>query len=669
MSQSAASRAQMLRELLAHHSYRYYVLADPEVPDAEYDRLMRELERIEATHPELVTTDSPTQRVGAEPTAELGEVVHRVPMLSLENAFSDEDVADFDRRARERLETDEPLEYACEPKFDGLAVSLTYEDGVLVRGATRGDGLRGEDVTLNLRTMRTIPLRLVGERIPSILDVRGEVYMPVAGFRKMNEDAAARGDKVFVNPRNAAAGSLRQLDPRVTALRPLEAYFYQVGYMEGVERPTTQTAALALLRALGLRTCPESKTVRGIDAILEYYRALGARRASLAYEIDGVVYKVDSLELQDRLGFVSRAPRFAVAHKFPAEEELTSVVDIEWQVGRTGALTPVARLAPVFVGGVTVSNATLHNYDELLRKDVRIGDTVIIRRAGDVIPEVVRVIPERRPDGAVIAQLPERCPVCASAVTREEGEAVARCSGGLHCPAQRKESLRHFASRRAMDIEGLGPKLIDQLVEAGLVQTCADIYRLDVSKLMKLDRMGEKSASNLIEAINKSKATTLPRFLHALGISGVGEATAQALAIHFASIDKLIQASPVEIEAVPDIGPITAESVSKFFMDRDNRGIVEAVIDSGVSFEETPVSNSNGKLSGKTFVITGALEGMSRDEAATKIRKAGGRVSSSVSKKTTYLLVGMDAGTKLSKAIELGVDRIDTKEFLLLLGE
>ena len=669
MSQSAASRAQTLRELLAHHSHRYYVLADPEVPDAEYDRLMRELERIEAAHPELVTTDSPTQRVGAEPAAELGEVVHRVPMLSLENAFSDEDVADFDRRARERLETKEPLEYACEPKFDGLAVSLTYEDGVLVRGATRGDGLRGEDVTLNLRTMRTIPLRLVGERIPSVLDVRGEVYMPVAGFRKMNEDAAARGDKVFVNPRNAAAGSLRQLDPRVTALRPLEAYFYQVGYMDGAERPTTQTGALALLRALGLRTCPESKTVRGIDGVLEYYRALGARRASLPYEIDGVVYKVDSLELQDRLGFVSRAPRFAVAHKFPAEEELTSVLDIEWQVGRTGALTPVARLAPVFVGGVTVSNATLHNYDELLRKDVRIGDTVIIRRAGDVIPEVVRVIPERRPDGAVISTLPDRCPVCASAVTREEGEAVARCSGGLHCPAQRKEALRHFASRRAMDIEGLGPKLIDQLVEAGLVQTCADIYRLDFSTLMKLERMGEKSASNLIEAINKSKATTLPRFLHALGIPGVGEATAQALAIHFASIEKLIHASPVEIEAVPDIGPITAENVSKFFLDRDNREIVEAVIDSGVSFEATPVSNSNGKLSGKTFVITGALEGMSRDEAATKIRKAGGRVSSSVSKKTTYLLVGVDAGTKLSQAIELGVDRIDTKEFLLLLGE
>ena len=667
MNKSAAKRAQALRKLLAHHSYRYYVLADPEVPDAEYDRLMRELERIEADHPDLVTPDSPTQRVGAEPASELGEVVHRVPMLSLENAFSDEDVMASDRRARERLGSEEPLDYACEPKFDGLAVSLTYENGVLVRGATRGDGLRGEDVTLNLRTLRTIPLRLVGERIPQVLDVRGEVYMPVAGFRKMNADAAVRGDKVFVNPRNAAAGSLRQLDPRITALRPLEAYFYQVGYIEGVERPVTQTGALELLRALGLRTCPESRTVRGIEGVLEYYRALGARRATLPYEIDGVVYKVDSLELQDRLGFVSRAPRFAVAHKFPAEEELTSVIDIEWQVGRTGALTPVARLAPVFVGGVTVSNATLHNYDELRRKDVRIGDSVIIRRAGDVIPEVVRVMAERRPDGASIVTLPERCPVCASAVTREEGEAVARCSGGLHCPAQRKESLRHFASRRAMDIEGLGPKVIDQLVDAGLVQTCADIYHLDVQKLTKLDRMGEKSAANLIGAINKSKATTLPRFLHALGITGVGEATAQSLAAHFLTIGNLMQAGAEEIEAVPDIGPITAESVSKFFSDGDNRNIVQAVLESGVSIEKAPEYSSSGKLSGKTFVVTGTLDGISREEAREIIRNAGGRVLTSVSKRTNFLVVGSDAGAKLTQAEKLGVTCLSTRQLLDML--
>jgi DNA ligase (NAD+) len=667
MSQSAADRAEALRQLLARYSYRYYVLADPEVPDAEYDRLLRELERLEGEHPELVTPDSPTQRVGAEPVAELGEVLHRVPMLSLENAFTDEEVAAFDRRVRDRLEIEGPIEYACEPKFDGLAVSLTYEGGVLVRGATRGDGLRGEDVTLNLRTLRSIPLRLLGENVPSVLDVRGEVYMPVAGFRKMNEQAAVRGDKVFVNPRNAAAGSLRQLDPKVTASRPLEAYFYQIGHIEGVELPSTQGGALAKLRALGLRTCPEAQVVSGVEGVLGYYLALGARRAALPYEIDGVVYKVDNLALQDRLGFVSRAPRFAIAHKFPAEEELTTVLGIEWQVGRTGALTPVARLAPVFVGGVTVSNATLHNFDELQRKDVRSGDTVIVRRAGDVIPEVVKVIFERRPAGSATVALPERCPVCASIVTREEGESVARCGGGLHCPAQRKESLRHFASRRAMDIEGLGPKVIEQLVDAGMVQNCADIYRLDVAALLNLERMGAKSAANLIASIQKSKATTLPRFLHALGIPGVGEATAQSLASHFQSMDRIVEADKSEIEEVPDIGPITAEGVAAFFADRDNRRIVQAVIDAGVSFENLVDSTATGKLAGKTFVITGTLDGMSREEATEIIRNEGGKVASSVSKKTTYLLVGSAAGSKLEQATKLGVQCINSAEFRALL--
>ena len=644
------------------------MLDDPEVPDAEYDRLLGELRRLEGEHPELVTVDSPTQRVGAQPVKEFGEVVHRVPMLSLDNAFADEDVVAFDRRVRERLGREDDVVYACEPKFDGLAISVTYQDGLLVRGATRGDGVRGEDVTQNLRTLKSVPLRLLGKAVPGLLEARGEVYMPIAGFDKMNRDAQARGEKVFVNPRNAAAGSLRQLDPRITATRPLEAYFYQIGVLEGAAAPATHTQSLAMLRDLGLRTCPESARVTGVAGLLGYYRDLGARRDALPYQIDGVVYKVDDLKLQEQLGFVSRAPRFAIAHKFPAEEEMTQVNGIEWQVGRTGALTPVARLEPVFVGGVTVSNATLHNIDELSRKDVRVGDTVIIRRAGDVIPEVVRVIPERRPRHTVAVGLPRKCPVCHSAVIREEGEAVARCSGGLHCPAQRKESLRHFASRRAMDIEGLGPKVIDQLVDAGLVTNAADLYRLDVAALVKLERMGEKSAQNLFDALQKSKDTTLPRFLNALGIPDVGEATALALATHFRGLEALKDASVDDILKVPDVGPIIAQSIHAFFADKDNRSIVDDLCSLGVRFEPIAAPADEGAAVGKTFVITGTLDGMSREEAADMIRASGGKVAGSVSKKTSYLVVGADAGSKLAQAEKLGVPTLSLDDLRTLLG-
>ncbi|MBS0396447.1 MAG: NAD-dependent DNA ligase LigA, partial [Proteobacteria bacterium] len=518
----AGERVRALREQIVRHDYRYYVLNDPEVPDAEYDRLVAELKRLEAAHPELVSPDSPTQRVSGEPARDFGEVEHRVPMLSLDNAFTDEDIANFDRRVRERLEIEGDVEYSCEPKLDGLAVGLLYEDGELRVGATRGDGLRGEDVTANLRTLRSVPLKLHGRGWPRVLEARGEVFMAIKGFERMNAELEARGEKTFVNPRNAAAGALRQLDPRITATRPLEIYFYGIGVVEGGELPPKHSEVLAALRGWGLRTSPEVRLARGVDGLLGYYRRIGERRASLPYQIDGVVYKVDALTQQRDLGFVARAPRWAIAHKFPAEEEMTTVRDIEWQVGRTGALTPVARLEPVFVGGVTVSNATLHNVDELHRKDVRVGDSVIIRRAGDVIPEVVRVIVERRPAHTQVPRLPSHCPVCGSDVRRVEGEAVARCTGGLVCPAQRKESLKHFAARRAMDIEGLGDKVVDQLVDAGLVQDASDLYELTAERLAELERMGEKSAAKLVAAIAASRETTLAKFLFALGIPNVG---------------------------------------------------------------------------------------------------------------------------------------------------
>lgn len=669
-SRNPAERVRQLRTEIEHHNYRYFVLDDPEVSDAEFDRLVRELRGLEAQHPELVTEDSPTQRVGGAAVSEFGEVRHRIPMLSLDNAFETDDVVAFDRRVRERLGSDHEVSYACEPKMDGLAVSIVYEDGLLVQAATRGDGTTGEDVTHNVRTIKSIPLRLHGKGWPRVLEARGEVFMPVAGFDAMNRRALQNGEKVFVNPRNAAAGSLRQLDPRVTASRPLDMFFYGVGLVEEGRLPERHSEILALLRDWGLRPSPEVAVRHGVQGLLDYYAHIQRRRARLAYQIDGVVYKVDSLQQQKRLGFVSRAPRWAIAHKFPAEEEMTVVRGVEWQVGRTGALTPVARLEPVFVGGVTVSNATLHNIDELHRKDVRIGDTVIIRRAGDVIPEVVKVIIERRPARTSEVQLPRKCPVCGSAVVKEEDEAVARCSGGLYCAAQRKESLRHFASRRAMDIEGLGSRLIEQLVDGDHVGSAADLYKLTQEALSGLERMAEKSATNLVEALEASKETTLPRFLYALGIRDVGEATAMALATHFGSLEKLMEATMDEVQEVPDVGPVVAEHVHNFFREKHNRDVIAALRRSGVHWQDIErKAQDELPLSGKNIVLTGTLESMERHQAQERIRALGGKASGSVSAKTDYVVAGASAGSKLQKAEKLGITVLDEEQFLRLIGE
>jgi DNA ligase (NAD+) len=569
-SREVARRARELRELIETHNYRYYVLDDPEISDAQFDALMRELQQIEAGHPELVEPDSPTQRVGGLPSREFREVVHAVPMLSLDNAFTGQDILDFDRRARERLDV-EQIAYSAEPKIDGLAITLRYEEGRLVQAATRGDGSRGEDVTVNVRAIRSVPLQLRGRRLPLVLEARGEVFMTRRSFDALNLRQAERGDKTFANPRNAAAGSLRQLDPAITAERSLDLFFYGVGAIEGWETPARHSEVLAGLREFGLRTCPEIDVVAGAAGCLGYYERLGGRRDQLAYDIDGVVYKVDRLDWQRDLGFVARAPRWAVAHKFPAQEETTVVNEVQFYVGRTGALTPVAHVAPVFVGGVTVSNITLHNMDEVARKDVRVGDTVVVRRAGDVIPEIVRVIPEKRPRDARSVKLPERCPVCDSHVVRTEGEAVARCSGGLVCAAQRLAAIRHFASRRAMDIDGLGERLVEQLIASGRVTTPADLYTLETAELAGLERMGPKSAANLVAALEQSKQTTLPRFLYALGIRDVGEATALALAEHFGDLELLQAATFDDIQQVRDVGPIVAAHVREFFDEERNR--------------------------------------------------------------------------------------------------
>ncbi len=669
MTAAAAARAAELRRQLAHHDYRYYVLDDPEVPDAEYDRLMRDLRALEAAHPELITPDSPTQRVAGTPSATFGEVVHQVPMLSLDNAFTEEDVAAFDRRIHERLGVSGELEYVAEPKLDGLAVTVIYRDGQLAQAATRGDGVTGEDVTANVRTIRAVPQRLQGTA-PHLLEARGEVFMSLAGFARMNARAREQGEKVFVNPRNAAAGSLRQLDPRISAARPLTAIFYGLGALEGAPQPAGQRELLERLRALGLPISQEVRVVRGVAGCLEYYRALGARRASLPYQIDGVVYKLESRADQERLGFLSRSPRWAIAHKFPADEALTVVRGIEFQVGRTGALTPVARLEPVFVSGVTVSNVTLHNIDEVQRKDVRVGDTVIVRRAGDVIPEVVSVLAERRPPGAVPVQLPRTCPVCHSSVLRAEGEAVARCTGAFTCRAQRQEALRHFASRRALDIEGLGDKLIEQLVERGRVSSPADIYTLGVAELAQLERMGEKSAANLIAAIEKSKRTTLPRLLFGLGIREVGEATALALARHFGTLERLMDATLQTIQQVPDVGPIVAAHVAAFFASEDHRRVIRALRDKGLTWSEVsaPAAAAGADaLTGKTFVLTGTLDSLTREAATEALIARGAKVSASVSKKTSYVVAGAEAGSKLTKAQQLGVPVIDEAQLKKLL--
>ncbi len=651
-------RLQALRKALDQHNYRYYVLDDPEVPDAEYDRLMRELQALEAEHPELVVPDSPTQRVGAQPIDGFGEVRHAVPMLSLANVFDAAELADFDRRLRDKLEHETELEYFAEPKLDGLAISLRYVDGKLVQAATRGDGSRGEDVTHNARTIRAIPLSLRGKNIPEVLEARGEVFMEKAGFEALNRNMAAEGGKQFMNPRNAAAGSLRQLDPRLTAQRPLSVYFYGIGECSSI-LADAQDGLLAALRRFGLRVNPESRVVTGPGECQSYYEEMAGRRAALGYEIDGVVFKVNRLSLQEQLGFVSRAPRWAVAAKFPAHEEMTRVRDVEFQVGRTGALTPVARLEPVAVGGVTVSNATLHNMDELQRKDVRIGDWVVVRRAGDVIPEVVSVVRSKRPRSARKVHLPEQCPVCGSEVVRAEGEAVARCAGGLYCPAQRKESLRHFASRRAMDIEGLGNKLIEQLVDQELVANPADLFGLDVETLAGLERMAEKSARNLCTALEQSKATTLPRFLFALGIREVGEATALGLARHFGDLEPLMSAAETLLEEVPDVGPVVARHVRAFFDEPHNRKVISALREAGVRWPPVHAATGKSDLQGKTLVLTGTLSGMTRQQAKGRIEAAGGKVAGSVSSRTDYVVAGDKAGSKLTRARELGVTVLD----------
>ena len=666
MSASAAVKKEIesLREQIRYHNYRYHALDDPEIPDAEYDRMMRRLQELEREHPNLVTDDSPTQRVGDAPISAFGTVRHDVPMLSLDNAFAEDELREFHRRVTDRLELEtgaDELRYTAEPKLDGAAVSLLYEDGRLVRGATRGDGTTGEDITHNVRTIDAIPLRLMGSGYPASLEVRGEVFMPKAGFEAYNKKATAAGEKTFVNPRNAAAGSLRQLDPKLTAARPLDMYAYSVGRIDGGDLPHTHSEVLERLQSWGLKVCPERRVVKGVEGCLAFYRDIGAKRDSLPYEIDGVVYKVDDLQQQRELGFVSRAPRWAIAHKFPAQEELTTVEAVEFQVGRTGALTPVARLAPVFVGGVTVSNATLHNIDELHRKDVRVGDTVTIRRAGDVIPEVVGVIASRRPKGTKPVELPKNCPVCGSAVVREGDEAIARCTGGLYCSAQRAESLKHFVSRRAMDIEGLGSKLIEQLVEADRIHTPADIYKLTREELAEMERMGEKSADNLVNAIEASRSTSLERFLFALGIREVGEATAAGLAAHFGKLDLIMSASEEELVTVPDVGPIVASRIYSFFQEAHNREVIRALQEHGVAWEESEPQRSpaEGKLSGMTFVLTGTLPNMTRDEAKKKIQAQGGKVTGSVSKKTSYVVYGDKAGSKLVKAQDLGVETID----------
>jgi DNA ligase (NAD+) len=661
----AAERAAKLRAALEEHNYRYYVLDTPTVDDAEYDALFRELQALEHEHPALATTDSPTQRVGGAPAADFEPVTHRVPMLSINNAFTTEEAAAFDRRVREALGV-ECVDYAVEPKFDGLAVSLVYEQGLFALGATRGDGYVGENVTANLRTVQAVPLKLAAANraVPRYLEVRGEVLMLKRDFERLNAAQAAKGERTFVNPRNAAAGGLRQLDPKMTAARKLTFFAYGIGEVDwGSKAPATLSAVLDFLEALRLPVARERTVVHGLDGLLRYYRSIGDKRDKLPFQIDGVVYKVDDLAQQAALGFVSRAPRFALAHKFPAEEMATEVLGIDVQVGRTGALTPVARLKPVFVGGVTVTNATLHNEDEVRRKDVRIGDTVIVRRAGDVIPEVVRVLTEKRPKGAREFVMPRKCPECGSAAVRLPDEAIARCSGGLVCPAQVKQALLHFAGRRAMDIEGLGDKLVDQLVDAAIVRTPADLYKLGVAALAELERMAEKSAANVVAAIAKSRKTTLARFIFALGIRHVGETTAKDLARHFGKLDALIAADEPALLDVPEVGPVLAQSIRQFFAEAHNREVIAQLRAAGVEWPETsPQRKAAGKLAGLTFVLTGTLPTLAREDAKQLIEAQGGKVAGSVSKKTSYVVAGADPGSKLDRAGELGVPVIDEQQ-------
>ncbi len=661
---------EQLRQELHQHNYRYYALDDPQITDAEYDRLMQRLRQLEEQYPESVTPDSPTQRVGATPLSAFQTVVHEMPMLSLDNAFSDEDLIAFNQRVQDRLKTTGDIEYACELKLDGIAVSLLYRDGVLVRGATRGDGTNGEDITQNVRTIKSIPLRLAGSGYPAVLEVRGEIYMPKAGFNALNEKARAAEEKLFVNPRNAAAGSLRQLDSRITASRPLEMCAYSVGWVEGGELPATHSGVLAALKSWGFLTNRETDVAGNIQDAIEFYRRIGEKRDALAYDIDGIVFKVNSRQLQEELGFISRAPRWAIAYKFPAQEESTTLLDVEFQVGRTGAVTPVARLQPVFVGGVTVSNATLHNRDEINRLGIKIGDTVIIRRAGDVIPQIVQVVEAKRPADARDILFPEHCPVCNSPVETVADEAVARCSGGLVCAAQRKEAIKHFAARKAMNVEGLGDKLVEQLVDLGLVNTLADIYNLTREQLAALDRMGEKSADKILLALENTKKTTLAKFIFALGIREVGEATARNFANYFGSFETLAAADEESLQKVPDVGPVVAHFVAEFFDQESNRIAVEKLREAGIHWDNIDVASPQElPLDGLTYVLTGTLEALSRDDAKSHLLALGAKVAGSVSAKTDYVVAGPGAGSKLAKAEELGLKVMDEAGLLELLRE
>jgi DNA ligase (NAD+) len=662
-----------LRQQIHYHNTRYHVLDAPEISDTEYDQLFQELLQLESLYPELKTDDSPTNRVGSAPLKVFPQVTHNIPMLSLDNVFSEKEFIAFEKRVQDKLKSSEAIIYACEPKLDGVAVTLIYEKGVLSLGATRGDGFTGEQITENLRTIRTIPLRLQGKQLPTLLEVRGEVFMPKTAFRTLNKYAIEQGEKTFANPRNAAAGSLRQLDSRVTASRRLCFFAYAIAEANNIEKPfVTHSESLKKLKEWGFPICPENSIAKGISECLKYYEKLENKRGRLPYEIDGIVYKVDRFDLQRHLGFVSRAPRFAIAYKFPAEEALTELLEVEFQVGRTGVLTPVARLKPVFVGGATVSNATLHNMDEIERKDIRILDIVLVRRAGDVIPEVALVISNKRPANARQILLPKHCPVCQSEVIREVGGAAARCMGGLTCRAQQKQAILHFSDRRAMNIDGLGTKIIDQLLDTGLIKTVADLYQLNVGMLARLERLGPKSAENLVRSIEKSKKTTLARFLYALGIREVGETTALILATHFTDLNVLMRSDEMMLQTIPDIGPIVATHISTFFRQPHNIEVINQLLAADIQWPKPSVkknSISTSPLSNKIFVLTGTLNTLSREEAKARLISLGARVSESISKKTSYIVVGENPGSKLDKAQRLNIAILNEAQFLQLLND
>ncbi|MDH3762466.1 MAG: NAD-dependent DNA ligase LigA [Gammaproteobacteria bacterium] len=669
LPKSIMAEAEQLRQELNEHNYHYYVLDAPTVTDQAYDRLLRRLQKLEQDYPELVSADSPTQRVGSEPASHFESVAHEVAMLSLDNAFDEEEMYAFDRRLRDKLDHDAPLAYCAEPKLDGLAVSLLYVDGELQRAATRGDGRNGENITANARTIDSIPLRLIGDNLPTRIEVRGEVYMELAGFAALNESQRENGGKVFANPRNAAAGSLRLLDSRITASRPLTFCSYGIGLIEGVELASGQYRQMQYLRTIGFPISRQIELLDSIDDCLDYYARILQQRDGLAFDIDGVVFKLDDARLQRQAGFVARAPRWAIAYKFPAQEVMTKLLEVDFQVGRTGALTPVARLEPVAVGGVMVSNATLHNMDEIERKDVRIGDVVIVRRAGDVIPEVVGPVLQQRSGDLPRPQMPDRCPVCDSEVMQQPGQTAFRCIGGLVCAAQRKEAIKHFASRKAMDIEGLGDKLVEQMVEQDLIDSVADLYRLSLQQVAGLERMAEKSASNLLQALEMGKKTTLSRFIYALGIREVGESTAESLADYFGDLDQMMNADVDSLQQVEDVGPIVAENIRHFFDQKNNRVIVDKLIESGINWPPIEASQQQQTLAGKTYVISGTLDGYSRDQAASLLKARGAKVSGSVSARTTGVITGENPGSKVAKAEALGVDILDQAEFEALLGE